>query len=117
MREGTDVTSPVRAIFDSTTLPDVALTRLRSEYELSRLFEELNSDPGLREAIDASGQFHDNGFQKLVLYASEATELKLVLHFWPPDDSRTDDDNIHNHRWDFSSVVLMGHLRSEVFQL
>jgi len=111
------VTSSVRAILDSTAFPNVALNRLRSEYELPRLFEELHSDSSLIEAINKSGQFHDNGFQKLTLHASGDTKLKLVLHFWPSGADRTNDDNIHNHRWDFSSVVLGGCLRSEVFQL
>ena len=64
-----------------------------------------------------SSQRHDNGFDKIVLYRSPRTDIKLVLHLWDNRDGAAAQDNIHNHRWDFASVVLLGCLRSELYQV
>lgn len=48
-------------------------------------------------------------------------QLKLTdverMHFWLPEIPRPEREEIHNHRYDFSSVVLAGELRHEVYHL
>lgn len=50
---------------------------------------------------------HPNGFVKLPLALLVRDNLRLFLHVWLDETSETD---IHDHRWDFSSVVLSGTL-------
>ncbi|WP_433269263.1 hypothetical protein ACQPZF_06460 [Actinosynnema sp. CS-041913] len=50
---------------------------------------------------------HPNGFLKIVLIAE--VEFQLRLHVWRPEpDSPVATENVHNHRWDFASAVLVG---------
>jgi hypothetical protein len=39
------------------------------------------------------------------------------MHFWLPEIPRPEREEIHNHRYDFSSIVLAGHLMHEVWHL
>jgi hypothetical protein len=39
------------------------------------------------------------------------------MHFWLPEIPHPEREEIHNHRYDFSSIVLAGHLRHEVYYL
>ena len=47
---------------------------------------------------------HSNGFVKILLQ-KDASGESVRLHYWPRPSI---DDDIHNHRWSFSSVVLSG---------
>lgn len=54
---------------------------------------------------------HDNGYDKVVLFQDRDTYMKMRLHIWYPclmPQMRHPRQNVHNHRWDFSSVVLLG---------
>jgi hypothetical protein len=48
-------------------------------------------------------------------------QLKLSdaerMHFWLPEIPHPEREEIHNHRYDFRSVVLAGHLRHEIYHL
>lgn len=48
-------------------------------------------------------------------------QLKLSdverMHFWTPDIPSPEREEIHNHRYDFSSIVLAGNLRHDVYHL
>src|SRR5579863_7289598 len=39
------------------------------------------------------------------------------MHFWLPEIPHPEREEIHNHRYDFSSIVLAGHLLHEVWHL
>jgi len=39
------------------------------------------------------------------------------MHFWLPDIPRPEREEIHNHRYDFTSVVLAGQLQHDVYHL
>jgi len=39
------------------------------------------------------------------------------MHFWLPEIPHPEREEIHNHRYDFSSIVLAGHLMHEVWHL
>lgn len=51
------------------------------------------------------------GFVQLKLSDTER------MHFWYPDIPCPEREEIHNHRYDFSSTVLAGQLRHEVYHL
>lgn len=63
-------------------------------------------------AVAARSYLHGNGFYKLVLSTQSA--IKLRMHVWLPGTNA--EENIHEHRWHFASIVLAGQLHSEIYQ-
>ncbi|MBX2820315.1 MAG: hypothetical protein KTR29_11560 [Rhodothermaceae bacterium] len=58
---------------------------------------------------------HELGFDKLVLFSRPTGNITRVkLHIWWPGKPFADID-IHDHRYDFRSKVLLGELRHELF--
>jgi hypothetical protein len=81
--------------------------------QLPKLLRSLLTDRAQLEECAARSYTHANGFDKIVL-GSTAAGVKLRLHvWWPNRDDHT--ENIHNHRWDFSSVLLCGGFEMEFF--
>jgi hypothetical protein len=61
---------------------------------------------------------HVNHFDKIVLVGSDDPRgYRLTLHLWDPpySEQERDDELIHEHRFNFWSVILTGTLRSENF--
>ena len=59
---------------------------------------------------------HPNGFDKIVLLSAPGYQARL--HIWrTPDGLHQDVENIHNHRWDFSTLLLLGGYRYREFTL
>lgn len=58
---------------------------------------------------------HPLGFDKFTLLSTPSYQLKL--HVWWPDASSRPVEDIHNHRFDFASAVVVGFLQSEVFRM
>lgn len=86
--------------------------------QVARLLKFLSDlpEPQIRAIASRSYQ-HPLGFYKLILAQSSDTGEKLRLHVWrnqAPIDRRVED--IHDHFWDFRSLVLIGHLRSEIYE-
>ena len=105
----------IQAALDSFTDPTLALRQLRLFADLREVVKDLTSSQEMVGRLASISQRHDNGFDKIVLYSSPLTRMKLVLHVWRPD--APGDDNIHNHRWDFASIVLQGQLQCELYEL
>lgn len=68
-------------------------------------------DPRQLESVTRRSYRHGNGFYKLVLDSNK--HFKLRLHIWLPGE--LGEENIHDHRWAFSSTILCGQLENEVF--
>lgn len=59
---------------------------------------------------------HDNGFWKLVLLETESYQLRA--HLWLEDHAGSrGEPNIHNHRWNFGSLLLHGGYLQERFDV
>ncbi len=74
---------------------------------------------GSRDALDAVAQrsySHPNGFQKIVLLPSCYPSAELRLHIWN-SWIRDEDCKIHNHAWNFSSLVLCGALENVTYEV
>ncbi|MFB4306389.1 hypothetical protein [Actinomadura sp. GTD37] len=65
------------------------------------------------DAVQAGSYRHPNGFDKIVLMASSGYQLRL--HVWRENAPEGAVENIHNHRWDFSSAVVLGGYRFQEF--
>lgn len=62
---------------------------------------------------------HDNGYDKIVLFQDADTYMKMRLHIWYPflmPQTSRPRQNVHNHRWDFSSVVLLGYVEHVTYR-
>ena len=77
---------------------DLAATILRSE--------------ALLEALGGEASLHGNGFFKIPLVAAAAGKVRL--HIWFPGVPC--EENIHDHRWSMTSVIVAGRLTSEGFR-
>lgn len=76
------------------------------------LLQRLILSPSDQEALQRYSYKHANGFTKLVLARTDDDRFRLRLHFWPKDQA---DQNVHDHRFRFWSVVLRGSIRSEIW--
>lgn len=94
--------------------PSIALTALCAIAPLSQLLSSFRADASSLAVLASRSYRHRNGFDKIVLAAPSGSPLKLVLHVWLREGLE-DSDNIHDHRWDFSSVVVCGALRLEFY--
>jgi hypothetical protein len=66
------------------------------------------------DAIAKASYLHPNGFAKIVLISS--ADFQLRLHVWRPVNiTEFTTENIHNHRWDFASTLLIGGYRYQEF--
>ena len=70
----------------------------------------LADDAKLAEIANQSYQ-HGNGFQKIVLDATDHGRLRL--HVWGPEGYP--DECIHDHRFDLESTVILGQLNHRLF--
>lgn len=83
--------------------------------DITDVMRELATTRALSEELASSGQRHDNGFDKIVMATSSISGMKVVLHIWQ-GSGEDGMDNIHDHRWDFASVVLRGELQTEIYR-
>jgi hypothetical protein len=81
----------------------------------SILMEFLDSEARLGDVAGRSF-WHDNGFAKIVLLSHSS--YKLRLHIWQKSAGfpTSSGGNIHNHRWDFSTILLAGGYRHQEFR-
>lgn len=80
-------------------------------YETREFITELMNHPGrLQDVADAS-YVHKNGFVKLILAQKDGSKKRL--HYYPVGADA--DENVHNHRWDLHSTILVGSLPSHFY--
>jgi hypothetical protein len=76
------------------------------------LLDILNNESHL-DFIAAQSYMHYNGFYKIPLI--NVQNVKLRLHYWNSLNNESFEENIHDHRWDFSSLILLGGYTNEIF--
>lgn len=96
------------------------LTHIWEGHNIAALLDEFifETKRAVHENIDS--YFHDNGFDKIVLFQDDETKMKLRLHVWYPmliPGQRRQRQNVHNHRWDFSSLVLTGQATNLTYRM
>ena len=106
-------------LFYGLALKDRDAKKADAEEFLRELLQGDNLIALLDEFLDETRQqphdsnlsyFHDNGFDKIVLFNDPVTLMKMRLHIWHPTelDQPRRRQNVHNHRWDYSSAILAG---------
>lgn len=96
------------------------IARLGRPENALTIVEQVLEDETLLAGIASRSYRHINHFDKVVLVGSDRpSAYRLTLHLWRPpyraDEMR--DELIHDHRFNFWSVILAGALVSENFQL
>jgi hypothetical protein len=88
----------------------------KTVYDLVVLMDDIIrvlGDAATLAEIAAKSYIHKNGFIKLVYETIEETVCRL--HIYPLGASA--DKNIHDHRWDFSSVTICGSLPMSLYAI
>jgi hypothetical protein len=92
-----------------------SISRLR-EINIENIFDEVFANEFALANISVNSTLHPNGFYKIVLWEGNTGE-RLRIHFWS-DTSKgitPHESDIHDHFWEFSSLVLFGAVYSELF--
>ena len=95
------------------------LTRLIQPTNLAAMFDEFVESTRTAVHHHTDSYAHDNGFDKIVLFQDSETRMKLRLHIWHPlviPNTKRPRQNVHNHRWDFSSAVLVGYADNVMYR-
>ncbi|WP_169979988.1 hypothetical protein [Microbispora sp. H10836] len=106
-----DMFRHLRGVLDPIVPADVGTVAERGGDLLSDITDALRTDSRLLESVAARSYAHTNGFDRISLY-NERDGPEVRIHLWwagvPSDES------IHNHAWDFSSLVLTGSLTFQI---
>ncbi|MFE7275919.1 hypothetical protein [Streptomyces sp. NPDC057623] len=87
--------------------------------ELRSLIGQIISDEAALADIAARSYYHANNFLKLVLLAGDKKPWRLRLHMWhpQPNASGTITEDIHSHRWDFTTALVVGEYFAQEFKI
>lgn len=91
------------------------ITTLIEDYKVENLISNVLNDSTVLNSVAAMSYIHSNGFFKLVL--CESRFYKLRLHFWPGKNENKILSNVHNHRWDFCTYLILGKYEYEDFEI
>ena len=80
-----------------------------------RLIKKVIASDDWLEAIAKRSYYHVNGFDKLILLQEDNYSLRV--HIWWQENRKETREDVHNHRWDFISGVLVGTSVQELFSL
>ena len=82
-----------------------ALSMISSPANFRSLLTHIIGDRAQLTAVASRSVRHPNGFTKIVLLSRPLYSLRL--HVWRSGPGSGQED-IHNHRWDFSTILLAG---------
>ena len=82
-------------------------------YETRNFIIALMDNPKRLQEVANASYCHKNGFVKLIL--GQKDERKKRLHYYPVGAKA--DENVHNHRWDLNSTILVGSLPSYFYKV
>jgi hypothetical protein len=119
-----EIKDHLEAVADSgrgTTFQDSqsVVRRLAESRELRSLIGQIISDDATLAEIAARSYYHANSFLKVVLLAGDKNPWKLRLHMWhpQPNASGTVAEDIHSHRWDFTTALVVGEYFAQEFRI
>lgn len=93
--------------------------RLAEPAELRSMIGQVCSDEGVLADICARSYHHANNFLKVVLLAGNENPWKLRLHMWHPQPNATGTitEDVHSHRWDFTTALVAGEYFAQEFRI
>lgn len=75
---------------------------------LINYIDDIINSTYLNEQISLDSYSHSNYFDKIVLYKSKINNFSLRLHIWDKEIHPQIRSDIHDHRWSFMSIVVIG---------
>lgn len=112
-RQLTDILAEAEG--DEMTKLRLGLAHVSQKDLLTQLLNAILTERDRRENVSRRSYRHPNGFEKLVLLAGDAPYYKLRLHVWHPN-ARPIRSDIHNHRWNFGTKLLVGEYEMQLFR-
>lgn len=91
------------------------LSKISTSGNVCQILTSVLESPEQLQELAGRSYRHENGFSKLILSSSKTHSLRL--HIYWNDSAENYQENIHNHRWDFSSFVLKGALTQDFFEI
>jgi hypothetical protein len=117
-----DAARMLRDALDEAKVSDIGsgavlevLSVLGQPSQLAELAKCVSADPDATAACAARSYRHPLGFDKIMLVECNPI-FTLRLHVWWPA-SVPSVDHVHNHRFDFMSLVVQGGYEMEVFEV
>jgi len=90
------------------------LAQMTANNQILFLLESLLDSEELLEVARRSNR-QQNGFEKLVLVSPAHRLYRLRFHIWNPRSGGNNQEDEHNHSWEFASTVLSGCLNQQFF--
>lgn len=81
---------------------------------LINLIDEIITNQNLLEEVTKDSYKNVTGFLKIVLAKGGEKSWKIRLHLW---ESKEEKEHPHNHKWDFYSKIMLGHLTQDLYQI
>lgn len=96
---------------------EAIVRRLSAAHEVRNLIEQVLSDDDHLAEIAARSYYHANSFLKVVLMVGDQEAWKLRLHVWHPQPPGAENkmEDVHTHRWDFTTAIVLGAYRALEF--
>lgn len=93
--------------------------RLAEPGSLRLLIGQLIADDAALAEMVPRSYYHANNFLKVVLMAGESNPWKLRLHMWhpKPEATGTITEDVHSHRWDFTTALVVGEYFAQEFRI
>jgi hypothetical protein len=92
------------------------LRRVSKERWVSAWASSVLSDEAALINLTAHSVWHPNGFLKVVV-AQGGDGERVRLHVWPRSEASSEGEDIHDHYWTFSSVVVQGRLEIDSYEI
>lgn len=102
-----------KAAIDRQQEAESFVAYLTEQDGLRDLSRSILRDRELLAALARESYEHENGFLKLLVHRPHDDRYRVRLHLWPSIDERA--QNIHDHRFDFWSVVLIGSVTNHIW--
>ena len=90
----------------------IALRELVNQNHIKHYLVGVREDPDLQSEIRERSYVHPLGIVKIPILVDVHNQWELRLHYWHKDNQhiRKIDNDIHNHKWDFVSTIVMGRI-------
>jgi hypothetical protein len=102
---------------DPTWTSDVLRSLTNDKHSILETLDGILQSPSMLGGVASLSYRHLNHFDKIVLASFGKDTCKLRLHVWWGESTDGDMENIHNHRWDFSTVILHGSYRFQLYEI
>lgn len=79
------------------------------------IIKKMSLDEDKLNEIASKSYNHVNGFSKIVLFESKDRLVKIRLHLWQPNYKRGNLSDLHDHRWSYLSIPIIGGVKEKRF--